>query len=272
VDPGLVDAVAAARNGSAQPALLAVRAVRRALPRGAEPAAPPDRALLERVRRAEQKADPAAGGDVGGLPVQPTVPERFLDALASAWRWLSDAWSRFTDWLERLWPRRERPEVEVEAGVPTVPVSVLVLAVALVLAVLAIIVMRRSSRREPAATSQPEDASRRDEDPLSREQDEWERYATELAAAGRTREAIRAWYHAVLVALFRGGLLHHQKGRTNWEYVARVPPQSDWRPEFIGLTRRFDREWYGRDRSAPDTLRECASEARAILRQVRTGA
>ena len=65
-------------------------------------------------------------------------------------------------------------------------------------------------------------ASQRDADPLSREQDEWEKYAAELAAAGRLREAIRAWYHAVLVGLFRAGLLHHHKGRTNWEYVRRA--------------------------------------------------
>jgi hypothetical protein len=271
VDPVLVEAVVGARGGAARPALAMVRSVLRALPQGGTPPPVPDRALLERVQRAERKAAPAAGGQVGGMPLQPSVPQRFLDAIGAMGRWIGDAWRRFTDWLRRLWPRKE-PPLEIEAGAPTVPVSVLVLAVALVLAVLAVMVMRRSSRKEPSATSEPEKASRRDEDPLSREQDEWEKYAAELAAAGRTREAIRAWYHAVLVALFRAGLLHHQKGRTNWEYVARVPPQSDWRPDFIGLTRRFDREWYGRDRSAPDSLRECASEARGILRQVRAGA
>jgi hypothetical protein len=76
----------------------------------------------------------------------------------------------------------------------------------------------------------------------------------------------------VLVGLFRAGLLHHHKGRTNWEYVSRVAPEADWRPGLIRLTRLFDREWYGRDRSAGEALRECAGEARAILRRVREGA
>ena len=75
----------------------------------------------------------------------------------------------------------------------------------------------------------------------------------------------------MLVALFRAGLLHHHKGRTNWEYVARLSPDTAWRPELIELTRRFDREWYGRERSSPEALRECASDARSILTQVRQG-
>jgi hypothetical protein len=151
-------------------------------------------------------------------------------------------------------------------------VAVLVIVVAAVLGLLAVAALRRSTSAETPATSRPRPASQRDADPLSREQEEWEAYAAELASAGRMREAIRAWYHAVLVALFRAGLLHHHKGRTNWEYVARVPAESSWRAELIRLTRRFDREWYGSERSAAESLRECASEARSILRQVRAGA
>ena len=129
--------------------------------------------------------------------------------------------------------------------------TALVIALAAVLAVLGLLALRR--RGAPAAFPAPAAAPAppaRDDDPLSRRAGEWEVYARELAAAGRCREAVRAWYHAVLVALYQQGALHHRKGRTNWEYVAAVPPEAAWRPAFAALTRRFEREWYGSDRSS----------------------
>jgi hypothetical protein len=246
-----------------------VRAVLRGLEAGEAPPAAPDEELLRRALRAEARRELPRGGQVGGMPVKPSLPRRFLDTLASAWRAVTDAWDRLWRWLEKLWPRRT--VTALPSGTATTwSVVALVIAVALVMGLLAVAALRRSTSAETPA-SEPAPASQRDADPLSREQEEWEAYASELAAAGRTREAIRAWYHAVLVALFRAGLLHHHKGRTNWEYVSRVSPESSWRPELIRLTRRFDREWYGSERSAAESLRECASEARTILRQVRAG-
>jgi hypothetical protein len=112
-------------------------------------------------------------------------------------------------------------------------------------------------------------ASKRDEDPLSRGATEWERYAAQLAASGRIREAIRAWYHAVLVTLYAAGILHFRKGRTNWEYVAALSPEIAWRSEFVTLTRRFEEEWYGRERSAIEALEDVSGHAREILDIVR---
>jgi hypothetical protein len=271
IDPALADAVAAVRAETAQPARARVRAVLHGLDGPAGKAAAPDPELLRRAQRAEQGPAIAEGGAVSGALPSPSLPQRFLDAVASIWKSITDALRRFWDWLSDLWPRRALA-TPVPAGGTSWMVGVLVAAVALVLALLAVAALRRSVPEEEVAASEPVASSQRDADPLSREQDEWERYAAELAAAGRLREAIRAWYHAVLVALFRAGLLHHHKGRTNWEYVARVTPDVQWRPELIRLTRLFDREWYGHDRSGADALRECTSEARNILRQVRAGA
>jgi hypothetical protein len=225
----------------------------------------PDAARLARLAREEAARRPREGGAIdASLAVRPlTVPERlrlWLDRAASALvEWLR----KLLDWLSRAGPRPERERSGATAGV----VTALVAAIALVLAVAAV----RSMRRRDAAEARGEagEASPdRDEDPLSREAAEWERYAGELASAGRRREAIRAWYHAVLVALFRAGRLHHQKGRTNWEYVAQVRPDVGWRGTFVSLTEAFDREWYGRDASAPEALRECAARAREVLRSV----
>jgi len=271
VDPALAVALRTVRPETAAAALTRVRAVLRALPAEAAGAPrAPDAALLRRAQAAERRPDIPEGGEVAGLAVRPSLPRRFLDALGSAWSAVRDALIRFGQWLRRLWPRRAATAAPAATFSTTVMVVALVALVSALLGWLAVAALRRS-RRATAVSATPEAASARDEDPLSREQDEWEAYAGELARAGRLREAIRAWYHAVLVALFRSGLLHHQKGRTNWEYVSRVPPEASWRAGLSDLTRRFDREWYGREKSSPESLGACASAARAILAEVRGG-
>jgi len=207
------------------------------------------------------------GGDVATLRVKPlTLPERVEAALFAVADAVASFVSKLREWLAALRPRR--------APGQATPGRTAVAAVAFALAVVAVLtVLVLRSRRRPAELAAPEPArlrsSRRDEDPLSRGASEWERHAGELAAARRWREAIRAWYHAVLVSLFRLGLLHYQKGRTNWEYVARLDPGVAWRPGFIALTSLFDREWYGRRTSDAEAFAECARSAGGVLSAVR---
>jgi hypothetical protein len=149
-----------------------------------------------------------------------------------------------------------------------------VIAIAVVIVVLigalAYAALRRSRRaREMPLQSEAPAMSAHDADPLSRGANEWERYAAQLAAAGRTREAIRAWYHAVLVTLYSASILHFRKGRTNWEYVSMLAPSLTWRGRFVELTRQFEVEWYGLHESAEETLEECRETARQIMDSVR---
>jgi hypothetical protein len=150
-------------------------------------------------------------------------------------------------------------------------VTVIVVLIVIVLGILAFEVVRRSRAAAPETELVTSDAisSRRDEDPLSRGANEWERYAAQLAAAGRTREAIRAWFHAVLVTLYAAGILHFKKGRTNWEYIAGLSPELPWRGEFVTMTRRFESEWYGRAQSSIEALDDAAERAHRILDAVR---
>src|SRR5213078_2401362 len=142
--------------------------------------------------------------------------------------------------------------------------------IAIVIAILAWEALRKSRKRDKEVIeSQTPIESARDADPLSRGANEWERYAAQLAAAGRTREAIRAWYHAVLVTLYAAAILHFKKGRTNWEYIAALSPELAWRGEFVTMTRRFEMEWYGRAQSNVDALDDAAGRARRILDTVR---
>jgi hypothetical protein len=220
------------------------------------------------LERLTHGPDLEKGGEAPRLRAKPlSFPEKVEAALLAVTDWLSEVVRSIGRWLGRLVPERARPGEE-NAGTTATVAVVFAAVVAALLVVLGLRALRREAVGLDGATSSPVVSSSRDEDPLSREASGWESYATELASKRRWREAIRAWYHAVLVTLFRSGLLHHQRGRTNWEYVAQLGPEVAWRGGFISLTRRFDREWYGRRTSSSEALSECARDARRILRAV----
>jgi hypothetical protein len=213
-------------------------------------------------------ADLEKGGRVEAPQLQaPTFPERAAAAILAAYDWVVEVLRKIRDFLARLKPRRAATASGL--GETTVAAILGVALAALGLALLAWRTLRRARAAPVEVESLGSVVSNRDDDPLSRETTEWEARARELMAAGRWREAVRAFYHAVLVGLFSSGLLHYQKGRTNWEYAARLSPDLAWRPAFLDLTRLFDREWYGRAQGDPETVRRAAEEARSILRALR---
>lgn len=251
---------------SAEARLLAVR-VRRLVEAlnedHASAAAAPHPDVLSRVM---PKSQIERGGEAPRLRVEPlTFPQQVEAALLAVADWIGEALRKVGRWLRRLWPSPRK----ADPGATATTAVVFAVVVAVLLAILAVRSIRRGGGGPVEAVSSGVVSSSRDDDPLSREASEWESYARELAGRRRWREAIRAWYHAVLVALFRSGLLHHQRGRTNWEYVSRLSPELPWRRGFVSLTRRFDREWYGRRTSDGSALSECAREARDVLRAVR---
>jgi hypothetical protein len=228
----------------------------------------PDPKLLEDVRAREALAALPQGGRLpevqdGGLFA---ALAGFLEPITQA---ISDFFEKIWDWfLELLFGSESSSGSAV--GLNLVTVTVLVVVLALVLGWVGWRVLRSRRRGAAPAVAGPAPLPpSADDDPLSREANEWERYARELAAAGRAREAIRAWYHAVLVAFYRAGTLHYRKGRTNWEYVSAVPPGTAWRSRFVEITRHFEREWYGRDHSTPEALRETEEMALSLLSAVR---
>lgn len=230
-----------------------------------------DSSLLEQIRDREKAGELMAGGEVTPLPeVSPSIADEIGRMFRGMIEWLALRLENLFDWIGRLWPRKA---ADGEQGPAFLGVSVVVWIVTLfilgVLLLLATYVLRRSKRRASLVESIPIASSERDADPLSRESNEWETYAAELAASGRLREAIRAWYHAVLVTLYRSGMLHFRKGATNWEYVSAIAPTVAWRPRFITLTRTFDREWYGRRDTTADALDAHSSDALAILHALR---
>jgi hypothetical protein len=275
-DPTVLRPLARARDlAAAREALKPLSALREALesvPPGRS--VTPDAPLLERLRQEEAERALSPEGKVGG-PVlhQPSVPRSLRE-------WLRDLFMRLLDFLQKLVSDFLRWLLSLlfgGMGSPGMGEGMTYLVMGLIVLILGTIGVvayvtlhrRRRTGVEAVATEAP--AMVRDEDPLSRTSNEWERFAAELMGSGRFREAIRAWYHAVLVTLFRAGLLHYRKDRTNWEYAYALGPDLPWRPGFVDATRTFEQIWYGRREAPSDAAEAFASDARGILEKVRGG-
>ncbi|MEA2338397.1 MAG: hypothetical protein QOE82_2404 [Thermoanaerobaculia bacterium] len=229
-----------------------------------------DQKLLQQLQREQTLPELKRGGDINGIRARTPFLERVGEVIGSAAKWVADKVIRFAEWLNRLWPDSGTKEKPAASSSMRWTVGTLVGLILLILGVLAFEVIRRSRKNAARVVEERAPlASTRDDDPLSRGANEWERYAAQLAAAGRLREAIRAWYHAVLVTLYAANILHFRKGRTNWEYVAAVGPERAWRPHFIELTRRFEEEWYGAEESSSDALDACRADAQRVIEAVR---
>jgi hypothetical protein len=231
---------------------------------GAAPSAPAPRPELLAEIRAEQQIAPPAKGGVLAAPdwSQRPLLERIRHAVGSVLLRIGELANEVIQWLFE--DGGSRPEQR--AGTPRRVVGLLAGAVVVILvAVLGLAISSLRRHRVPAPDRRAE-RRREDDDPLSRTPSGWEARALELAAEGRAREAIRAWYHALLVRCYAAGLLHYRLGRTNWEYARALPPQVSWRPRFEELTRQFDLEWYGREQSTAEALGAFAAGAAEILR------
>jgi len=230
-----------------------------------------DRKALEQIAAEQEPPALPEGGELK-LELDRDIPllERIVQSIIDAWDWVVEQLGKLLEWIFDLLPRRRGSGGSVMTPGMRWIVFAVVALIVLLIVVLAINVIRRSRAAAPDTTQTSEPlGSARDADPLSRGAKEWERYAADLAAAGRYREAIRAWYHAVLVTCYAGGILHFRKGRTNWEYIASLAPTLPWRADLMELTRRFELEWYGHDESSPDALEECSGRAQTILDAIR---
>jgi len=220
-----------------------------------------DRALLERLRKAQAQRD-RGGGEIGPLPVEEISFVVQLELWAkAAVRWIWHRLADLLDWFVKLFPKGTGAAATF--GQIT---RVVLVGVGVILVVVLALALGSAQRGPPREAKTRSAGPAKDEDPLSRTAAGWEQRALELAREGRAREAIRAWYHAILVRSYGAGILHYRRGRTNWEYMRALSPQVAWRPQFEDLTRRFDLEWYGHAESSPEALSDFASTAQTILR------
>ena len=272
-DDSLLAAIAQAHG--ANPALLARIELTVAELQGDAKAAEaaPDSKLLQQVAAEQEVPELTPGGELVP-PEMPDVPliERALRSIGESIKWVGKKVGQLIDWLLDFLPDRLTEGPGATLGMRWIVIAV-VAVIVLGIVFLALEVIRRARRgdAQTLASSAPL-RSTSDDDPLSRGARAWERYAAQLAAAGRFREAIRAWYHAVLVTCYAVGALHFRKGRTNWEYIASLSAATTWRPDFIRLTQRFEQEWYGSEQSTEDALDVCSSDAKRIVEELQRSA
>lgn len=260
-DPVLPALVRAGRRGEA---LRHARALRAAVAAGVPAAAEPDRSRLAEL--AVGLPPPlAAGGSLLAPRVAVELDETWRQRLTRAQEWLADRWLDFWRWL-KSWFKGPDHHGDGEATRMVVLVALGVLGALLV--AFALLALRRRSAPAAAATAAGGPAA--DHDPISRPSAGWIARAEELAAAGLHREAVRAWYHAVLAAAFASGRLHHRTGRTNWEYLAAVDPAAPWRPPLRELTLAFDQAWYG-GRADAAVVAATAAGARGLIAALEEG-
>lgn len=232
----------------------------------AHAAGKPDGDLLKKLRRDEEITLPPKDGEVANLDIDPgtmTVIERYMRRF---FKWVEDEITDLLNWLGKLIPKSG-----VGGGIGGYVNYIVVIAVAAAALLIAWLYFKRRSFKPMPVAPTIAQAPAKDADPLSRGADEWEQYAAQLASTGRYREAIRAWYHAALVLLFRSGMLSYRKGRTNWEYCYSLPQDVPGRGIFQQLTGGFEVEWYGRSQSSPDSAGAYAAAAKQFLAKTRGG-
>lgn len=200
---------------------------------------------LEAIAKQQQAAQLARGGTLDELHLhQPEQLKPLAERLLDAMKWLFDLLRDGWDWLRWLFGFSGAKNVPSDNG--SVTSTAVLIGIGLLVATAIILAVRRTppsvSNRIPvsAATN-----NATDQDPRSRAADEWIQYARRLASEGRQREAVRAWYHALLVTCWARGHLHHRTGKTNWEYAVILSTTLSWSNDFGTLTARFDRAWYG---------------------------
>lgn len=265
-DAALLSAIAGDHGAEVRPALDALRAALHETTGIAAELTTDDRRTLERLGRERVET---RGPALPGMPeVEIPWRERAGQWLSAAARWVGRKIVALVRWLKRWWGPIERPlpSPETVTGLANgVLVSVGIVAVLLVGLAVAVLLRRRAPRVEPAAAAP---ASGADAEPTSRDEPAWRARAEALAAEGRHREAIRAFYHALLVRCFQTGALHARRGTTNREYARALDARVAWAPEFDELTLRFDLEWYGHDSSTAGSFRDFSERTEVLIGRV----
>jgi hypothetical protein len=73
----------------------------------------------------------------------------------------------------------------------------------------------------------------------------WSKQADLLISQGKTREAFRSLYLALLAGFHRLNYIDFHRCRTNWNYLTHFRGDSQARNLFQEMTQKFDQVWYG---------------------------
>lgn len=218
----------------------------------------PDRKLAEEITAAWDQKIPEGIAKFRVDANLPAIEASILpDWLVEFWTWLVDA----VDAILRALTGRS-----ASGGSSVGAEGITVVIVALACALLGLVAWRALRQaRLPKQEEKPVEVAPTDDDPTARPTSEWYRHAEALMRAGKRREALRAYYHAVLSAGIQIGLLTYSRGRTNWEYVASLSPGLPVRTRLVNMTRRFEECWYGGAEASEDLLLAQSKDATQAL-------
>lgn len=197
------------------------------------------------------------------IEAPPPTPEAPKDEGPSSFsKWWDEIWEAIVRWLKRRPKDAPEPSSPVLAGGEAFAQAIVVLAIGLVLAVIAVVVVRLLRDRRPpddageavggAVSPLPEHDAM---SALTRPPESWAGLADQLAAKGEYREAIRHLYLALLSRLHRDGAIDYDPAKSNWDYLKAFKGPSTVKSPFRELTRRFDFAWYGRLEADPASWR-----------------
>jgi hypothetical protein len=168
---------------------------------------------------------------------------------------------RFAEWLFNLLNRLFSGIARMGSGAPWFVWALRILLLAVILTALAWFLVRVewNARHRLSLEVVPAPGA-----PSAREWQLWLQDAQAMAAAGRWREAIHLLYWASISRLESMGLWPADRARTPREYLALIAATDPRRNNLIGLTRAFERFWYG-GRNAAETDYSAALALAAAL-------
>ncbi len=210
-----------------------------------------------RTRIVAERVAPATTGDPAQVAREiKRNPVYYDPGVARSSNWISRAFQRLGEWLERI----RMPERKINAPeIPSAPGwgNVLIPIVWFVLGagVLAFLIWAARTFGWKIAKRKKKIAGLLEEDEPERTADEWLVRAGELESEGRHREAVRCLYLACLVRIDEANVARFVRSETNWEHLARidVSPRKPSTLDFRTPTQRFDLIWYGfLTQGAPD--------------------
>ena len=158
-------------------------------------------------------------------------------------RWISEQWTAFKDWLDRIFSFGGRAGPGTARFMMWVVLAALIIGIAYVLAY----AIRRGKwgkgsrgQRRPERTVSTDALEERVEDP-----DSLLAVARELAASGQFHRAYRAIFLAILLRMDKVELIRFDRSRTNGEYLRSLRAHPDVLAWMRPLANDFDFRWYG---------------------------
>jgi hypothetical protein len=177
---------------------------------------------------------------------------------------LRDLLTRLGDWLDSLFEEEDEDAIAMNED-PSLPLpppmAFYVLGASLLIGVAAYLF---ATRRKDAGAIDPRKDVASALSPLDRSPGSHLEEASELAARGRYRDALRSLYLATLVALDRRRLIVFDPTLTNWQYIRQMPVGEE-RTLFHEFTRLFDHKWYGEEPTSEGDFATCRGLASRIV-------